>query len=207
MLGVTVQAVTSDIARSLGLEEVHGALVNSVQPGSPAEKAGLRRGDVIVAVNGTTMKDGNSLRNEISQRLPGSSATVTLLRNGKEETVDVTLAELRARAEDEGEEGERDRSADGMGFGMTAEPLTREAARQLGVQAPSGMVITRVQPLSRAADAGLRRGDVIEEVDRQKVDSAEALRTALSNGTRPALLLVHRGETTLFVTLQRNQAR
>jgi Do/DeqQ family serine protease len=206
MLGVTVQPVTSDIARSLGLEKVQGALVSSVQSGSPAEKAGLRRGDVIVAVNGTSTKDGNALRNEISQLLPGSRVKIDLLRNGTEETVEVTLAELRARAGDEGDQN-GDRPADGTGFGMTVEPLTREAARQLGVQTSTGVVVTRVQPLSQAADAGLRPGDVIEEVDRQKVDGPDALRGALSTGDAPALVLVHRGETTMFVTLRRNPAR
>jgi S1-C subfamily serine protease len=193
-----------DSTRSLGLEKVEGALVNSVQPGSPAEKAGVRRGDVIVAVNGAPMRDGNSLRNQISQLMPGTSVKVTLLRNGKEETIAVTLAELQTRAGDE-EGGPAERgSTDGGTFGMSVEPLTRETARQLGVQAVSGVVITRVQPLSKAADAGLRSGDVIEEVDRQKVDSVEALRAALSKGDAPALLLVHRGDSTLFVTLARN---
>jgi serine protease Do len=83
--------------------------------------------------------------------------------------------------------------------------LTREAARQLDVDATSGVVVTRVQPGSNAADAGLQPGDVIEDVDRQPVKSSDALRDALSKGSAPALLLVHRGETTLFVTLQRGR--
>ena len=90
---------------------------------------------------------------------------------------------------------------------MTVEPLTRETARQLDVDATTGVVVTRVQPGSNAADAGLRAGDVIEEVDRQPVGSSDALRDALSKGSEPALLLVHRGETTSFVTLQRGQSR
>ena len=205
MLGVTVQPVTSDIARSLGLEKVQGALVNTVQPGSPAEKAGIHRGDVITAVNGSTMKDGNSLRNEISQLMPGAEVKVTFLRNGKEDTVGVKLAELKAQPEGESRDGENDGPANGMAFGMTVEPLTRETARELNTDATKGVVITRVQPGSKAADAGLQSGDVIEEVDRQPVQSSDALRDALSKGSAPALLLVHRGETTLFVTLQRGR--
>ena len=206
MLGVTVQPVTSDIARSLSLDKVQGALVSTVQPGSPAERAGIRRGDVIVAVNGSAMKDGNSLRNEISQLMPGSSVKLTLLRNGKEDTVDVKLAELKAQPEAEDRDNGNGDS-EGTSFGMTIEPLTREIARQLEVNATSGVVVTRVQPGSIAADAGLRTGDVIEEVDRQPVQSADALRAALAKGSAPALLLVHRGETTTFLTLQRGQAR
>jgi serine protease Do len=205
MLGVTVQPVTSDIARSLSLQKVQGALVNAVQPGSPAEKAGLRRGDVITAVNGSAMKDGNSLRNEISQLMPGSEVKVTFVRDGKEDTVGVKLAELKARPEGEGQDNENDGPSEGTTFGLTVEPLTREAARQLDVDATSGVVVTRVQPGSNAADAGLQPGDVIEDVDRQPVKSSDALRDALSKGSAPALLLVHRGETTLFVTLQRGR--
>ena len=200
MLGVTIQPVTSDIARSLGLEQVRGALVNAVTPGSPADKAGMRRGDVILAVNGQAVKDGNVLRNEVSQMLPGSNARLTVVRGGKEQTVNVTLAELTkpgSATERSGSEPDR------TGFGMAVEPLTGDTARQLGVAATSGVVITDVQPAGRAADAGLREGDVISEVDGKAVATGDALRAALKEGNRPALLLVHRGATTVFVTLER----
>jgi S1-C subfamily serine protease len=168
---------------------------------------GIRRGDVIVAVNGSAMKDGNSLRNEISQLMPGSSVKLTFLRNGKEDTVDVKLAELKAQPEGEGRDNGNGGESEGTSFGMSVEPLTRETARQLQVNATSGVVVTRIQPGSIAADAGLRAGDVIEEVDRQPVQSADALRAALSKGSAPALLLVHRGDTTTFLALQRGQPR
>ena len=138
--------------------------------------------------------------------MPGSSVTLTYVRDGKEGTVDVKLAELKAQTEGEDRDS-GNRGDAGSSFGMTVEPLTRETARQLGVNATSGVVVTRVQPGSIAADAGLRAGDVIEEVDRQPVQSADALRAALSKGSAPALLLVHRGETTTFLTLQRAQTR
>ena len=124
------------------------------------------------------MKDGNSLRNEISQLMPGAEVKLTYIRNGKEDTVGVKLAELKARPEGEGRDNENDGPAEGTTFGMTVEPLTRETARQLDVDATTGVVVTRVQPGSNAADAGLRAGDVIEEVDRQPVQSSDALRDA-----------------------------
>ena len=201
MIGVTIQPVTSDIARSLGLSEVRGALVNAVTSGGPAEKAGVRRGDVITAVNGEAITDGNDLRNEVSQLLPGSSARLTVIRDGKEQTVGVTLGALKSAAGGEGEGSDAD--ADRTGFGMSVEPLTRERARELGIDAASGVVVVGVQPSGRAADAGLQAGDVIAQVDGKPVASADALRAALKTGTRPALLLVHRGETTRFVTLER----
>jgi Do/DeqQ family serine protease len=202
MLGVTIQPVTSDIARSLGLAQVRGALVSDVQPDSPAAKGGIRRGDIISAIDGTPVTDGNVLRNHVAQMAPGTKARVTVLRGGKEENLDVTLAELKAA----GREGDSPEAAsDGSGFGMAVEPLTRETARQLGVDASAGVVVTDVQPSGRAAEAGLRSGDVIEQVDGKSVQSADALRSALKSGDRPALLLVHRGATTVFVTLDRTR--
>jgi serine protease Do len=94
MLGVTIQPVTSEIARSLGLPDVRGALVNTVTAGSPADKAGVKRGDVITAFNGEAVKSGNELRNEVAQLPPGSTVKLTIVRDGKEQTTNVTLAEL-----------------------------------------------------------------------------------------------------------------
>ena len=199
MLGVTVQPITSELAQSLGLTDVRGALVNSVEPDSAAAKAGVRRGDVILSVNGERVKDGNDLRNEVAQLLPGSKATLTIVREGREQQIEATLAELQAntRAGGSGSPGES------SGFGLSVEPLTPERARQLGTRATAGIVVTAVDPSSRAAAAGLQPGDVIEEVDRRPVGSVDALRSALTSGDRPALLLVHRGASTLFLTLER----
>jgi serine protease Do len=203
MIGVTVQPMTSDLARSLGTDQVTGALVSDVQPGSPAGKAGVRRGDVITAINGEAVKDGNELRNHIAALQPGTRVDLRVLRNGKPQTLGLTLAELssdRGAAIDEN--GPAD-GRDGTGFGMSVEPLTRERAEQFDLDGATGVLVTSVQPSGRAADAGLRRGDVIQEVDGRHVDSVEALQSALQHGDRPALLLVHRQGATLFLTLDR----
>lgn len=199
MLGVTIQPVTSDIARSLGLSEVRGAIVNAVNAGSPAEKGGVRRGDVITAIDGEELKDGNDLRNEVAQTAPGTDVALTVIRDGKEQTVKVTLGELNAGAATSGR-GNSDRDA--TGFGMTVEPLSEARAKQLGV---TGVVVTGVQPSGRAAAAGLRAGDVIEKVDGKTVESADALSAALKSGDRPALLLVHRSGASLFLTIERGE--
>ena len=205
LLGVTVQSVTSDIARSLNIENAHGALVNGLTPGGAADKAGVKRGDVITAINGAPVRDTNSLRNEVAQMLPGTDVKVTVERAGKEQTLSVRLGEKQAAEAAEGDAPGAPRSGAGTGFGLAVEPLTRDAARQLGVTATSGLVITSIEPSSRAADAGLREGDVIEEVDGAKVTTADGLRAALGKPARtPALLLVHRGEATVFVTIDRN---
>ncbi|MGH9372585.1 MAG: DegQ family serine endoprotease [Vicinamibacterales bacterium] len=200
MLGVTIQPVTSDIARSLGLDHVRGALVNTVNPGSPAQKAGVQQGDVITAINGESLADGNDLKNEVAQLLPGSNAKLTVIRDGKEHTLSATLAELEIS---ETAVGRRSPGADPTGFGMTVGPLTAERAKELGVTVSSGLVVMDVQPDGRAASAHIRPGDVIAEVDGKAVTSADALRSALQDGNRPALLLVHRGNQTMYLTIER----
>lgn len=204
MLGVTIQPVTSDIARSLGLDTARGALVNDVQPGSPAATAGIKRGDVITGIAGEAVKDGNELRNRVAQVTPGTKLPVELRRGGKAETVTVTVAELKqAGAAGEREEETSPVQPDPTGFGMGVQPLTPEQARQLDIPAGRGVMIASVSADGRAAAAGLREGDVIEEVDGQPVTSVGTLRTLLGKGERPALLLVHRQQTTVFITLER----
>ncbi len=203
MLGVTVQPMTSELARSLDIDQVTGALVSGVQPGGPAEKGGLKRGDVITAINGEPVRDGNVLRNHVAELAPGTQVELSVLRSGKPQTMTLALGELaapRGSAGDDAEPAEQD----GTGYGMSVQPLTREQARQLDLDVTSGVLVTDVQPSGRAADAGLRRGDVIDEVDGKDVDSVETLRSLLKTGDRPALLLVHRDEATLYLTLDRD---
>jgi len=198
MLGVTIQPVTAEIARSLGLQEVRGALVNSVQAAGPAAQAGVQRGDVITAIDGKAVKDGNELRNMVAHLPTGSTVTVSFIRDGSEKTLPVKLAELQASAASTRGGKPSDEDA---GYGMSVQPLTAEQAKQAGVA--GGVVVGRVQPDGRAAQAGLLAGDIILEVDRKAVHNADALRAALKSGTRPALLLVQRSGSTLFLTLER----
>ena len=200
-LGVTIQGITPALAESLGLSGTSGALVGDVESGSPAARAGVKPGDVIIAINGESVKDSNVLRNEIAQLQPGTNVKVTVLRDGKEQVLDATLGALQSAGTNPAGRGEQGES-EGP-FGLTVEPLTAGRARELGVRATSGLVITDVAANGRAASAGLRPGDVIEQVDRKPVTSGEELKAALNNGPRPALLQVHRGSATLFVAVPR----
>ena len=137
----------------------------------------------------------------VAQMAPGSTAKLTVVRDGREQTFDVTVAE-RTATSPEGEEGDAGRGQSG-GFGMSVEPLTRGRAQELGIPTASGVLVSGVQAGGRAADAGLRPGDVITEVDRKAVDTPDALRAALKDGAKPALLLVQRGEATVYVTMDR----
>ena len=197
-LGVTVQGLSSDVAASLGLKEVKGALVSDVSKGSPAEKAGVKRGDVIVSVDGVPVDDGNVLRNRIASTRPGSTVALGLLRDGASKTVRVELRELpsgRAAAE-------KSEPAEGGRLGLSVRPLTGEDARELGVESRGGLLVAEVDPAGPAAAAGLQPGDVIEEVDRKPVKDAAELRAAVkAAGDRPALVLVTRKGTSLFLTI------
>jgi serine protease Do len=198
-MGVTVQGVTSDLAQSLGLKEVRGALVSNVESGSPAAKAGIERGDVILTFNGEPVSDGNTLRNRVASSQPGSAANVVILRNGREESKQVVLGELS-----ESRRASNDREVQGSGgrFGMTMAPLTPDVARELGVRAKSGLVVEDVAPASQASEAGIRSGDLIVEVNRKPVNDLSQFQEAVkANPDKPALLLVIRQGNELFLAL------
>jgi Do/DeqQ family serine protease len=206
-LGVFVQGVTEDIAQSLGMKEARGVIVGSVQRGSAAEKAGVKQGDVIVAFNGTAVADANELRNLVAATQPGTDATLTVLREGREQQLKVTLGELSEQASSRGEGGGEGGGEQGEGgkLGVAVTPLTPELASRLRVpEDRQGLVVTNVDPAGPGAEAGLQQGDLIEQVNRQPVRSAEDLRAAIQNaGDRPLLLLVTRGgEGSIFVTVR-----
>jgi serine protease Do len=197
-LGVTVQGVTSDIAQSLGLSEVKGALVSAVTKDSPAGRAGIERGDVIVAVNGQPVTDGNALRNRIASTSPGSSVAVGLVRDGHEKTVHATLGQVasaKAKA-DRAEPGEGGR------LGLAVRPVTPEMAKELGLAAGTGLYVAEVEPDGPAADAGIRPGDVIEQVNRKPVTDVAELKAAVKGAAgKPALVLVSRKGDSLYLTI------
>jgi serine protease Do len=200
-MGVTIQPVTADIARSLNLPSVKGALINSVEPGSPADTAGLKTGDVITKFNGVTLDNGNDLRNIVASTAPGSKATVTVVRQGRTEDMAVQLVNVRRDAASaRNRTGEADTDE---GMGVSVQPLTPQLAERLDVpRDTAGVVVTDIDPDGQAADAGLREGDVIRQVDGKAVRSAADLRAALGGrDARPALVLVQRGETTFFATV------
>lgn len=200
-LGVTVQGVDSELAKSLGLRDVRGALVSAVEDNSPAQKAGLQRGDVILTFNGEPVSDGNSLRNRVAGSQPGSRASVTIVRDGREQTKDVVLAELPSGKMASSESGSGTNSGR---YGLTVAPLTPDVADQLGVRAGRGLVVEEVAPASVASEAGIRSGDVILEVNHKPVNSLSQFQDAVkADSDRPALLLLNRQGNDLYVALPR----
>jgi Do/DeqQ family serine protease len=194
MLGVTVQGITSDLAGSLGLSQVKGALVSAVSEDSPAERAGVRRGDVILEMNGQPVNDSNALRNQVSRIKPGTTVTLKVLRGGQERQVSVRLAELPRTASDDEPSATRPRGTEGA-LGLSVRP------------GDSGMEVTAVDPSGPASDAGIRVGDVLEEVNGASVRSSSDLRSALGKSKgRPALVLVRRGDQTLYLAVPERAA-
>jgi serine protease Do len=207
-LGVFVQAVTEEIAQSMGLKEARGVIIGSVQKGSAAEKAGLKSGDVITAFNGNAVSDANELRNLVAATQPGTDAALTILREGREQQLKVTLGELTASSDggsrDEGEGGGGEQSEGGK-LGLIVVPLTPEIASRLHLpEDKQGLVVNGVDPSGPAAEAGIQQGDLIEQANRQPIKSIEDLRAAIQNvGDRPLLLLITRGDQgSLFVTVR-----
>jgi serine protease Do len=197
-LGVSVQPVTPEIAQSLKVAKAEGALIADVTKGSPAEKAGLKTGDIILALNGTPVPDSRGLSLRVAQLAPGSTATLKILRDGNTIEEKVVLGEFPSGRESAASTPE---SGGGPRLGISVQPLTPEIARQLGVpESTQGLAITDVASGSAAAEAGLRTGDIIQEVNRKPVRTAADLQEAVrAAGKQPVLLLVNRNGNRSFI--------
>jgi Do/DeqQ family serine protease len=208
MLGVSIQPVDADLAASMDLPAAQGAIVTNVQAAGPAEKAGLKRGDVIVGINNHSIADSNALRNLVASIPPGTNVKVSALRDGKEQNFQVALAELPVRKPaDSDEQTEGDASLGRTGkFGLNLQPLTADAASRFGLEASDqGLLITRVNPEGSAANAGLRQGDLIQEVNRKPVRTIADFTTAVQqSGSRPVLLLIKRRDAVIYVTVRQD---
>ncbi|HEX8290764.1 MAG TPA: DegQ family serine endoprotease, partial [Pyrinomonadaceae bacterium] len=204
MLGVNIQNVSADLAASLGLGRARGTIVSGVTPGGPADRAGIKRGDVIVAFNGTPVTDNNTLRNAVARTQPGNTATLTVSRDGREQQLRVTLGELPADSARGGREESTGGREDAGGLGLSAQPVSPALVERFNLKdAAQGLVVTDVNAAGPAAEAGLRPGDVIEEVNRQPVRTVAELQAALKGaGARPALLLVNRGGDSVFLPVR-----
>ena len=199
-LGVTIQNVGPDMAQAFGLSQGGGALVADVNPGGPAAKAGLKRGDIILKLNGEDVTGSSDLSLRISEMAPGSVAHLEVFRNKHLQPVNVTLGTYP----DSGQPGSAIQGAGAALQGMQVENLTSSLAQQLGLPAGSkGVVVTQVDPTSAAGQAGIQRGDVIEEVDHQPVENVQQYnQTVAGRANQPVLLLISRGGETSYIVVQ-----
>jgi S1-C subfamily serine protease len=204
-LGVGIQDITADLASSMNLKNANGVLINSVDAGGPADKAGIKSGDVITAVNGKKVDDSNTLRNRIAASAPGTDVAVTIMHDGQQRDVHARLTELNVEgqtASATGEEGNGGTAHEQLG--ISVEPLTSDLASRMKLRpSTQGLVITDVDPGGPAAEAGIQPDDVIVQANRVPVKTVDELRTAVRNsGTRPTLLMISRGGQDVFVAVR-----
>jgi serine protease Do len=200
-LGILPQDVTPAMAKAFGTKDTNGAVVGDITANSPASHSDLKQGDIIVALNGKAINDANQLRLDIGMLSPGSTANLSVLRNGQPLRVAVKLGDFPSKQE----RASLDNSApDSSLEGVQVQNLTPDTAREMKLAPEStGVVVAEVDPSSHAADAGLQTGDVIQQVNHQAVKSVQDFEHAMASAKKgdPTLLLVNRGGTTLFVAV------
>jgi len=199
-MGVVIQPVTPDIGKAFGLSEARGALIADIDPKGPAAKTGLQKGDVVLAVNNDKIQDSRDLQLKIAEMAPGTKVTLQVFRNGSTLEVPLTLGEMPAST-GKGEAG----SSEGETTlrGVSVENLTPDILQQLQLPPQNkGVVVDWVDGSSPAADAGLQRGDVIEQINRQPVTNVTQFqRLAASAAKNAVVLLINRGGTTTFLVV------
>lgn len=197
-LGVSIQAVTEDLGKTLKMDEPRGALVSDVTAGAPAEKAGVRPGDVVLRVDDREIVDSGDLSGYISSLSPGKRVTLHLLRDGEKTSLDVVLGTFPEEGEESGDQ------PSGASLGMSIQELTPSLAERLGIpRATRGVVVTGVEGVGAAEEAGLLRGDVILTVNGKAVEDVPSFERAIA-GARvdgAARLRVRRGSGHLFLVL------
>jgi serine protease Do len=200
-LGVTIQAVSPDMAKAFGLSRGGGALVGDVATNGPAAKAGIQRGDIITEFNGQQVNGPDDLSVRTSELAPGTAVHLKVFRDGQSRDIQATLGEYPETAASTGASSRGQATAL---RGLRVEPLTRQILDELGLpNTTKGVVVSSVDPNSAAAQAGIQEGDIIQEVNRKPVQNMEEYDRAIANaGNNTVLLLINRKGTTLFTVLE-----
>ena len=192
-LALMPQDLDENLAAALGLKDRHGALVGEVTADGPADKAGVKRGDVIVSFNGQPVADATALRNLVGTADPASAAKLGVVRDGKERQIEVRLGERPDEVAENLNSGD-EQGPGGSRLGLSVQPLTPDLASRLGYENAHGVVVREVEPGSPADEAGIRRGDLIEAVGPKDVTSVTELKKALEGEGKHVALLVRRGD-------------
>jgi len=194
-LGVVIQNVTQGLADSFGLPQPEGALVSSVEKGSPAEHAGIQAGDVILKLNGQPLKDSTELPVQIAAIAPGTSVDLEVWRDHATRTVSVKLGAMEDKRTASADAGAQN---DGGKLGLAVRPLTEQEQRQGNVK--GGLVVERAS--GPAAEAGIQPGDVVLAANGSAIKSAADLRSAVEKSKGHIALLIQRGDSQLFVPVR-----
>jgi serine protease Do len=203
-LGVAIQDIDENLAESFGLEKAEGILISETQPDSPADKAGIRQGDVLLSLNEVPLKDVADLRNRVALIIPGTDVTINLIRESKPLDIDVKIGEQPA---DFGNLAQKKTTDSALGnFGLTVQDLTKDLAEQFGYQDRVGVIVSEVLPDSPAEQSGLKTGQLIEEVNKVRISSVADLQQVLSQSAEQdrVLLKVRSGNYSQYVVLRSN---
>ena len=201
-LGVSIQPLTPDLARSFGAKDAKGVLINEVMPDSPAAKAGLKPGDILLEFEGRSMEGPGDLQRAVGFFSPDRTAKVKILRDQTEKTVEIKVGQApdERQAQQPRQGGSRERSM----LGLEVRPVTPEIARQLNLRSTDGVVVTRVEDGTPAAEAGVQRGDVVKQLNGQTVKTMadfERLTRNMKDGD-PLTVLLQRGPMSLYVAFR-----
>ncbi|HTY59211.1 MAG TPA: DegQ family serine endoprotease [Bacteroidota bacterium] len=203
-LGLLPQDIDEGLARAMHLKDTKGCLVGDVNPDGPADKAGIRHGDVITTFNGVPVENAVQLRNLVAEAEPGSKASVGVLRDGsaKEFTVELGERPKNLAAANGKESAPEERSAEK--FGLSVQDLTPAVAQALGYKNDKGVIVASVKPESAAYEAGIQKNDLIKEINREPVSSVSDFRKAMEHvgKNESVALLLKRGNNTFYVALQ-----
>ena len=200
-LGVAVQPVTPDLARSFGLDQERGALVGDVVPQGPADKAGIKRGDVIVSYDSKKLDDSAALPGLVASTPVGKTVSVEVMRDGKTRALSVAISKLNDQTAALNTKQEKSE------WGLAMQNIRPEERRQMGLTGNEGVLVASVMPNSPAANAGIQAGDVILQVNQAPVTSVQGVKdeVAKAKGDKPLLLLLRRADgSTSFAALSRD---
>ena len=207
-LGVGIQNLTPDIARNMSLGDTKGVLISEVFDDGPAAKAGVQVGDVVLSVDGKKVATSQELQFLIAGKPVGAKVALQTLRKGKGKEIDVKLGERPGQKDlakmDEGGAAPGEEGSAQSSLGMTVQTLSPQMAQRMHIEAGQGVVVTAVDPAGNATDAGLRRGDVILEVNQQPISDAASFQKAVKASQGDTVLfLVQRDRRTIFLTVQK----
>ncbi|MDD2272212.1 MAG: DegQ family serine endoprotease [Desulfuromonadaceae bacterium] len=194
-LGVVIQPVTADLAMSFGLESEKGALLSEILPGSPAEKSGMKPGDIILVFDGKKINEANDLPRQVAATAIGKKVAMTIMRNGKELKILAVIENLKENAADEVGAATQDK------LGLTVRELTKDLAERLQLKDTTGVVVTALKPNGLAQDAGIAAGDIIKEINGTPIASLEDYDKAVAAHKKGQVIrfLLKRGERSLYV--------
>jgi len=202
-MGVAIQDLSPDLAKSFGLKQANGALISDVTAEGPADEAGIKQGDVVLEYQGERVEDPAALQRMVTRTAVGTKATVKVLRDGHEKELTLKIAEQPDTIKTAKADTTADESVALAGIEVQA--IDKKSARELGLsEKVRGVIVTNIDPDSPASDSGLREGDVIQEINRHEIKSVkdfEKIATGLKKD-QPALLLINRRGASLFLTVK-----